>query len=102
MTQYNRLNGKLSNSQLLKIKNRNGAEVTLNLLSNVIDDSNDGTNFPHKLFFTDRLVSRLHKAFANNASANLKTQLSKIVQSEEFIGRLLRLLLKTGFSLMKS
>ena len=30
---------------------KNSTEVTLNLLSNVIGDSNDGINFPHKLLF---------------------------------------------------
>ena len=38
MTRYNTLNLKLSNSQLIKLKSgiKNGAAVTLNLLSNVI------------------------------------------------------------------
>ena len=47
MTQYSTLNGKLSNSQLNKLKTRmkNGAEVTLKLSSNVAGDFNDETNF---------------------------------------------------------
>ena len=36
------------------------------------DDSNDETNFPHKLLLTDGQASRLRKAFANNSSANIK------------------------------
>ena len=36
------------------------------------DDSNDETNFPHKLLLTDEQASRLRKAFANNSSANIK------------------------------
>ena len=50
MTQYNTLNVKLSKSQLNKLKSeiKNGTEVTLELLSNLIGDSNDETNFPHK------------------------------------------------------
>ena len=46
-------------------------------------DSNDETNFPHKLLLTDRQVSRLRKPFANNSAANIKlskTQLSEMVQ----------------------
>ena len=35
---------------------KNGTEVTLNFSSNVIDDSNDETNFQHKLLLTDRQV----------------------------------------------
>ena len=40
---------KLSNSQLNKSKLRieNGAQVIISLLSNVIGDANDDTNFPH-------------------------------------------------------
>ena len=50
----------------------------------MILNSNDETNFPHKLFLTDTQVSRICKAFANGLSANirfLKTQLSKMIQS---------------------
>ena len=83
----------MSNSKLNKLKTgiKNGTEVTLNLSSNVIGDSNDETNFPHKLLLTDRQVSKLCKAFANNSSANIKlskTQISKIVQSGQFLGKL--------------
>ena len=55
MTQYNTLNVRLSNSQLIELKSRikNGTEVSLNILSNVIGDSNDRDNFPHKLLLID-------------------------------------------------
>ena len=33
---------------------KDGTEVTLNLSSNIIDDSNDETNFSHKLLLADR------------------------------------------------
>ena len=41
----------MSNSQLNETKSgiENGTRVTLNLSSNVIGDSNDETNCPHKL-----------------------------------------------------
>ena len=42
----------------------------------MIGDSNDETIFLHKLLSTRRQVSRLHKAFARNSSANIK--LSKV------------------------
>ena len=54
---------------------------------------------------TNTQVSKLHKAFANNYLANIKlskTQLHKIVQSGGFLGRLLRVLLKTGLPLIGS
>ena len=77
MTQYNTLNVKLSNSQLNTLKSRikNNIDVTLKISSNVVGDSNDEYNFPHKLLLTDTQVSKLHKAFANGSSAN--TKLSK-------------------------
>ena len=62
------------------------------------------TNFPHKLLLTNRQVSNLRKAFANHSSADIKlskTQLSKMIQSGGFLGRLLGSLLKTGLSLIK-
>ena len=50
------------------------------------------TNFPHKLLLTNRQVSNLRQAFANPLLADIKlskTQLSKIIQSGGFLGRLL-------------
>ena len=51
MTQYNSLHVKLSNSQLNKIKSalKNETDVILRLSSNMIGNSDDETNFPHKL-----------------------------------------------------
>ena len=52
MTQCNTSNVKLFNLQLSKLRSRikNGAEVALNLSSNLVDNSNDETNFPYKLY----------------------------------------------------
>ena len=74
MTQYNTLNVKLSNSQLNKLKStiKNGTEVTLNLSSNLTGNSNDKTNFLHKLLLNDTQVSKICKAFANGSSVNIK------------------------------
>ena len=74
MTQCNTLNVKLSNSQLNKLKSgiKNGTEVTLKLSSNVVGDSNDENNFPHKLLLTNTQVSKLRKTFANDSSVNIK------------------------------
>ena len=53
VTQHNTLNVKMSNL-LLKKKQKSGttndATVTLNVSPNVIEDSNDGTYFPHKYY----------------------------------------------------
>ena len=105
MTQYNSLNVKLSNSQLNKFKSaiKNENEVVLRLSSNMIGDNE--TNFPHQLLLTNRQVANIRKAFANNLWIDIKlskTQLSKMIQSEEFLGRLLGSLLKTGLRLIKN
>ena len=52
MTQYNRLNVKLSNSQLNKLTSaikKSETEVVLRLLSDMVGDSDDKINFPHEL-----------------------------------------------------
>ena len=49
--------------------------------SNVVDDSNDGNNFPHELLLTNTQVSMHGKSFSDNSTAKLKlskTQMHKI------------------------
>ena len=76
MTQYNTLNVNFSDSQLNKLKPGiiYGTEVTLKLSSNVVGDSNDENNFPHKLLLTNTRVSSIPKAFGNGLSANIKLE----------------------------
>ena len=105
MTQYNSLNVKLSNSQLNTFTSaiKNKTEVVLRLSSNMIGDNE--TNFPHKLLLTNIQVVNFRKAFANHLSADIKlskTQLSKMIQSGGFLGRLLGPLRKTRLSLIKN
>ena len=107
MTQYNSLNVKLSNSQLNKLKSaiKNETEVVLRLSLKMIGDSNDETNFPHKLLLTDQQVSNIRKAFANHSSTDIKlskSQLSKMIQPRGFLGKLLSPLLKTRLPLIKN
>ena len=94
MTQYNRVNVKLSNSPLNRLKSaiKNENDVVIRLSPNMIGDSNDKGNFPHELLLTNRQVSSIRKA---------KTQLSKMIQSGGFLGKLLCPLLKTGLPLTK-
>ena len=71
----------------------------------MIGDSNDKNTFPHELLLTNRQVSSIRKSFANNSSVEIKfskTQLSKMIQSGGFLGKLLGPLLKTGLPLIKS
>ena len=105
MTQYNSLNVTLSNSQLNKLKSemKNETEVVLRWSSNMIGDNK--TNLSHKLLLTIRQVADLRKASVNYLSTDIKlskTQLSKKIQSGEFLGRLLGPLLKTGLTLIKN
>ena len=108
MTQYNSLNVNLSYSQLNKLKSsiKSETDVVLRISSNMVGDSNDNTtNFPHELLLTNRQVANICKAFANHSSIDIKlskTQLSKMIQSGGFLGKLLDLLLKAGLPLMKS
>ena len=107
MAQYNSLNIKLSNSKLNKLNFtiKNKTEVVLRLSSNMINNSNNEANFSPKLILTNRQTTDLHKVFANNSSADCKlskTQLSKMIQSQGFIGRLVGQLLKTGLPLIKN
>ena len=105
MTQYNSLNVKLSNSELNKLKSaiKNESELVLRSSTNMVGD--DETNFPHKLLLFNRQVSNLRIVFANKSSTNIKlskTQISSMMQSGGFLGRLLGPILKIGFPLIKN
>ena len=107
MTQHNSLNVKLSNSQLNKLKSsiKKETDIVLRISSSMVGNSNDNINFPHELLLTNRQVENIRKAFANHSSTDIKlskTQLSKMIQSGGFLGKLLGPLLKTGLPLMKS
>ena len=105
MTQYNSLNVKLSNSQLNKLKSaiKNGTDVILRLPSNMVSNSNNETNFPHKLLLTNRQVLSLRKAFNNHTSADIKFSKAQLTKMEKggFL-RFLAPLLKSGLPLLKS
>ena len=61
--------------------------------------------FCMSLLLTNRQVANLRKAFADKSSTDIKfskTQISKMIQSGGFLGRLLGPLLKTGLPLMKN
>ena len=67
-------------------------ELNLNLLSNLIGNSNDEGKFLHKWWLTNKQVSKIRKAFPNGLSANRKfseTQLYKMTQSGRILVELL-------------
>ena len=103
MVEYSKLNVKLSNTQLKKlktaVKNKTGTTLRMNL------KMLDGNDLPLELLMTRRQKAKLRNVFNNNMSTDLKlsrAQISKIIQSGWFLGRLLGPLLKTGLPLIKN
>ena len=99
MTQHNSLNVKLSNSQLNKLKSaiKNGTGVVLRLSSNMVGNSDDEANFPHKLLLS------LRKAFNNHTSADIKFSKAQLTKMQrEGVFNFLMPLLKSGLPLLKS
>ena len=84
---------------------KNKTEIALWLSANMNGNSDDKTNFPDQLLLINRHVVNLRKAFGNNSSTDIKlskTQLSKMIQSGEFPGRLFGPLLKIGLPWLKN
>ena len=98
MTQYN-------NSQLNKLKSaiKNGTDVVLRLSLNMVGNSNDETNFPHKLLLTNRQILTLTKAFANHTSVHIKLSKAQLTKMQKggFLKSLMPLL-KSGLPSLKS
>ena len=100
------MNVKLSNFQLNKLKYaiKSETDVVLRLSLNMISNSDDKTNFPHKLLLTNRKIANLRKV-TKKTSTEIKfskNNLSKIMQLEGRLGRLLGPLLKAGLPLIKN
>ena len=103
MVEYNTVNAKLSNSQLNKLKSavKNKQGTTLRMNARIFN----GNNLPHELLLTTRQTTKLRNAIENNLQTNIKlskAQISKIIQSGEFLSKILGPLLKTGLPLLKS
>ena len=65
----------------------------------------NGNNLPHKLFLTQKQITKLRNNIENNLQTDIKlskAQISKIIQSGRFLGKILGPLLKTGLPLLKS
>ena len=89
MVEYSKVNVKLSDTQLKKLKNavKNKTGTTLRISLKMFN----GNNLPHELLLTTR-QEKVRNAFNNNMSADLKLsddQISKINQSGGFLGSLL-------------
>ena len=103
MVEYNTINTKVSNSQLNKLKSavKNKQRTTLRMNARIIN----GNNLPHELFLTQRHITKSRNSIENNFQTDIKlskAQISKIIQSGGFLGKILDPLLKTGLPLLKS
>ena len=99
MVEYNKVNVKLSDTQLKKLKNavKNKTGTTLRISLKMFN----GNDLPHELLLTTRQKTKLRNAFNNNMSTDLKlskAQIFKIIQSGGFLGSLLS---KLAVPLMK-
>ena len=99
MVKYSKVNVKLSDTQLKKLKAavKDKTGITLRISLKMFD----GNDLPHELLLKTRQKTKLRNAFNNNISTNLKfskAQISKIIQYGGFLGSLLS---KLVGSLMK-
>ena len=87
MVEYSKVNVKLSDTQLKKLKNavKNKTGTTLRISLKMFN----GNNLPHELLLTTRQKTKIRNAFNNNMSTDIKlskAQISKIIQSGGFLG----------------
>ena len=99
MVEYSKVNVKLSDSQLNKVKysvkNQAGAALRMNI------KMFNGSNLPHELLLTTRQKTKLTSAFENIMATYIKlskAQMSKIIHSGGFLGSFLS---KLAGTLMK-
>ena len=90
MVEYNKVNARLSDVQLNKLKTviKNRQSLTLRMNIKMFN----GNSLPHELLLTTKQKSKLRNAFENNMSTYMKlsrAQISKIIQSGGFLGALL-------------
>ena len=90
MVEYSKVNVKLSDTQLKKLKTavKDKTGTTLRMSLKMFN----GNDLPHELLLTTRQKTKLKNAFNNNVWTDLKlskAQISKITQSGEFLGSLL-------------
>ena len=90
MVEYNKVNAKLLDTQLKKLKNavKNKIGTTLRINLKMFN----GNNLPHELLLTTRQKTKVRNAFNNNMSTDFKlskVQISKVIQFGGLLGSLL-------------
>ena len=90
MVEYNKINCKLTNVQIKKlkkaVKSNEGASLRLGIKNFNKDE------LPHELLLTTRQNTKLRNAINNNLATNIKlskAQIKKLIQSGGFLGNLL-------------
>ena len=90
MVEYSKINCKLTNIQLNKlkkaVKSNEGATLRLGIKNFNKDE------LPHELLLTTRQNTKLKNAINNNLATDIKlskTQIKKLIQSGGFLGKLL-------------
>ena len=90
MVRYEKVNVKLSDSQLNELKTavKNQTGITLRMNTRTFN----GNSSPHELLLTTRETNNLRNAIENNMSTDIKlfkAQISKIIQCGGFLGALI-------------
>ena len=107
MVEYNKVNIKLTDAQLKKLKTtvKDKTGTTLRMILKMLD----GNDLPHELLLTTRQKAKLRNVFNNNMLTDVKlskAHISKIIQSGGFLGPLLSKLagplMKAGVPLSKN
>ena len=90
MVEYSKVNVKVSDTQLKKLKTavKDKTGITLRMSLKMLN----GNDLPHELLPTARQKTKLRNACNNNMSTDIelsKAQISKMIQSGGFLGSLL-------------
>ena len=107
MVEYSKINCKLTNLQLNKLKKAVKSNEGLTLRLSTKNFNKD--EVPHELLLTTRQNTKLRNALNNNSATDIKlskAQIKKLIQSGGFLGKLLSklagLLMKVAMSLAKN
>ena len=90
MVEYSKINCKLTNVQLNKLKKEVKSNVGVTLRLSTQNFNKDEVS--HELFLTTRQYTKLRNALNNNSATDIKlskAQIKKIIQSGGFLGKLL-------------
>ena len=90
MVEYSKINCKLTNVQLNKLKKAVKSNEGATLRSGIKNFNKDET--PHELLLTTRQNTKLLNAINNNSAIDIKlskAQIKKLIQSGRFLGKLL-------------